>query len=147
MKSCQCQPLISCSCEEPGFCVLLGDYDFISFATRENWDFTKTKFDYSKKSTKRGTIGYRPIEVAIILHLHAFSKGGDSYKKVEKGKGSTKIIKSVLLSFAQVHICSSSKDSYQKHAPLSFISLPLLVMHDKKYVYMCNAVGQHFYIN
>ena len=67
MKSCYCQSLIFCSCEQPGFCILLGDYDFVSFATNQKWDFTRTKFDYSKKSIKRGTHGYRPIEVRMYI--------------------------------------------------------------------------------
>ena len=66
MKSCHCKPLIFCSCEHSGFCILLGDYDFVSFATNQKWDFTTTKFDYSKKLIKRGTLGYRPIEVQLF---------------------------------------------------------------------------------
>ena len=66
MESCHCKPLIFCSCEHSGFCILLGDYDFVSFATNQKWDFTTTKFDYSKKLIKRGTLGYRPIEVQLF---------------------------------------------------------------------------------
>ena len=66
MKSCHCKPLIFCSCDQSGFCILLKDYDFVSFATNQRWDFTETKFDYSKKLIKPGTLGYRPIEVQLF---------------------------------------------------------------------------------
>lgn len=69
MKTCECEPLLFCSCEQPGFCVLLGDYDFVSLPTNEKWDFERIHFDYSKKR-KRGTLGYRPIEVCM-LYIYA----------------------------------------------------------------------------
>jgi len=67
-----------------------------------------------------------------------FSKGGGSYKSRE-GERLTKILKSVLIGFAQLHTCSSSKDSYQKLeglSPLPLASPSLLVIRDKKYIYM-----------
>ena len=56
--------MIFCSCEQPGFQVLLGDYDFVTFATDVQWDFLKTRYEYSSTS-KRGTAGYKPIEVCV----------------------------------------------------------------------------------
>ena len=66
LESCHCLHLIFCCCEQPGFQVLLGDYDFVTFATNLPWDFSRTKFDYSS-ATKRGTVGYRPIEVWVCF--------------------------------------------------------------------------------